>query len=139
ETVIQSYDFNGLEPLFHRADDTLYVINFWATWCEPCIEELPHFERLHAEKGSQNLKVILISMDMTKQIESRLLPYIEKHNLKAEVVHLSDPDADAWINKVDSSWSGAIPATVIYRNSERKFYEKSFTYEELLTEINQFR
>ncbi len=136
---VRSYNFDGLEHKLHREGDSTYVVNFWATWCQPCIEELPHFERLHSEYSDEKVKVLLVSMDMTKQVESRLIPYIDKNNLKSEVVHLSDPDADSWINKVDSTWSGAIPATLIYNRSKRQFYEKSFTYPELQSEINKFK
>ena len=51
--TIKSYDFKSLEPLFKQQNDTTYVINFWATWCVPCVEELPHFEKLN--KKTKNL------------------------------------------------------------------------------------
>lgn len=135
---VQSFDFDSFEPMLHRENDTIYVVNFWATWCQPCIEELPHFEKLQSELKHQNVKMILVSMDMKKQVNSRLIPFIRDNKIQSQVVHLSDPDADAWINKVDPSWSGAIPATIIYRQSVRQFYERSFTYDELKTVINKF-
>jgi len=128
---VNSYDFSGIEKLLKKQNDTIYVVNFWATWCVPCVEELPNFEKLNADYKDKKVKVILVSIDFPKMVESNLLPFIKKHNLKSEVVHLNDPDANSWINKVDSSWSGAIPATVIYKNDKRNFYEKSFTFEEL--------
>jgi hypothetical protein len=85
------------------------------------------------------VKVLLVSLDMHKMVESRLIPFIKEKNLQSDVVLLRDPDANSWIGKVDKNWSGAIPATVIYRNDKRNFYEKSFTYEELEKEVNNFK
>jgi len=135
---VNSYDFSGLENLLKKQNDTTYVVNFWATWCVPCVEELPNFEKLNATYKDKKVKVILVSIDFPKMAESKLLPFIKEHNLKSEIIHLNDPDANSWINKVDSTWSGAIPATVIYKKDKRNFYEKSFTFEELETEVKKF-
>lgn len=141
DLIVFSYDFKGIrEVLERKQSDTTYVINFWATWCAPCIAELPHFEKITADYAGKPVKVILISLDFTKQVEKSLLPFIKRKKLKSEVLHLSDPDANAWISEVDASWSGAIPATLIYNPSKnlRKFYERSFTFEELQSELNPF-
>jgi thiol-disulfide isomerase/thioredoxin len=136
---VTSYDFKSLEPMLKMQNDTTYVVNFWATWCKPCIEELPNFEKLHATYKGQKVKVLLVSLDLAKQIESNLIPYIKRKKLQSKVVHLKDPDMNAWINKVDASWSGAIPATIIYKGDQRKFYEQSFTYEQLQTELEKIK
>ena len=135
---VRSYDFSGLENLLKKQNDTTYIVNFWATWCKPCVEELPNFEKLNATYKDKKVKVILVSIDFPKMVETKLLPFIKDYNLKSEVVHLNDPDANSWINKVDSTWSGAIPATVIYKKDKRSFYEKSFTFEELKIELQSF-
>ncbi len=132
---VAAYDFDGLEYFLNLEDDVTYIVNFWATWCMPCIEELPYFEEITKKYPKDKVKVILVSLDMQKQVESRLLPFIKKKKLKSEVVYLDDIDANSWINKVDPDWSGAIPATVIYKNKNRKFYERSFTFTELENEI----
>lgn len=132
---VRSYDFNSFAPYLNRNDQFTYVINFWATWCLPCIKELPHFESLNQKYKDKNVKVILVSLDMPKKVESSLISFIKKKKLQSEVIHLDDPDANAWIEKVDKNWSGAIPATVIYNATTRKFYERSFTFEELENEL----
>ncbi|MFC6096248.1 TlpA disulfide reductase family protein [Flavobacterium qiangtangense] len=135
---VNSYTFSALEHFLKKDNDTTYVVNFWATWCVPCVEELPNFEKLNATYKDKKVKVLLVSIDFPKMAESKLLPFIKEKNLKSDVVLLNDPDANSWINKVDSTWSGAIPATVIYKKDKHQFYEKSFTYEELETEVKKF-
>lgn len=136
--TVKSYDFKSFEPYLFIKSDTTYVVNFWATWCQPCVAELPNFEKINTGYKNQKVKVILVSLDMKKHVESNLIPFIQKRNLQSHVVHLSDPDANAWIGKVEPSWSGAIPATVIYNKKKRNFYEQSFTYEQLQKELKQF-
>lgn len=125
------YTFSEFEPYLHRKNDTTYVINFWATWCKPCVQELPYFDELQASFADKKIKVILVSLDFAEKKETALLPFLDKRKIKSDVVLLDDPDANAWIGKVDSTWSGAIPATLIYNSKKRNFYERSFTREEL--------
>lgn len=138
-TSVKAFEFDGLEHYLTQKNDTTYVVNFWATWCVPCVEELPNFEKINQNYKDNKIKVILVSLDMVKTIESKLLPFIKEKQLKSEVLLLRDPDADSWIPKVDSTWSGAIPATLIYNKDMRRFYEKSFTYAELEKEISNFK
>lgn len=133
---IRITDFNGLKPLLDKRNDTTYVVNFWATWCSPCVKELPAFERVHAEYSNQAVSVKLVSLDFRKQLENRLIPFVKKHNLQPEVILLDDPDSNAWIDKVSPEWSGALPATLIYNRNFRAFYKRGFTYEELAEIIN---
>ena len=133
---IPSYDFKTFqEKILQKSNDTTYVVNFWATWCKPCVKELPYFERINKEYADKKVKVILASLDFPNKIQSQVVPFIKKNKLHSEIVLLDDADANSWIPKVSKEWSGAIPATVIYKNDSRAFYEKSFTYEELKTEI----
>lgn len=132
------YNFNELEPLLNIKDDKTYVINFWATWCAPCIKELPYFETLNETYKSKNVEVILVSLDFPKQYNTKLKPFIVKHKLVSKIVVLDDVDSNTWIPKVDKDWSGAIPATIIYNKNKRAFYEKSFDLEELKVEVNKF-
>lgn len=130
-------DFSQLQPLLDKRNDTTYVVNFWATWCLPCIKEMPYFQQIHDNFSDRKVKVVLVSLDFEKQINSRLIPFIEKNNLTPEVILLNDPDANSWIDKVNPEWSGALPATVIYNKNFQGFYEQSFTYNELEQIINQ--
>lgn len=137
EISIKSYTYETLEPLLNRDDDKTYIINFWATWCKPCVEELPAFEKLNAEYKNKNVEVILVSLDFPNQIETRLIPFIKEHNLKSNVILMADVDQNKWIPKISEKWSGAIPATLIYNKNSRKFYEQSFSYDLLEKELKE--
>ncbi len=136
-TKVPVVNFNQLEPSLHLSNDTTYVVNFWATWCIPCREELPAFEKLTEMYKNKPVKVILVSLDFPSQIDKSLIPYIEKNKVKSKVILLDDPDSNAWIDKVDKSWSGAIPATLVYNKNTRKFNEGSLTYNKLDSIVNQ--
>ncbi|MDD3566780.1 MAG: TlpA family protein disulfide reductase [Bacteroidales bacterium] len=131
-------DFEGVKPLLHKETDTLYIVNFWATWCAPCVKEIPYFEQIAAEFAGSKLKVILINLDFPNHYENRLLPFVEKNKIQSKIVMLDDPDANRWINQVDPSWSGSIPATLIYNQHQRKFFEQEFTYEQLKDAVTSF-
>lgn len=135
---LEIYDYDGLEPLINKKDDKVHVVNFWATWCAPCVKELPYFEEINQEYKSQNVEVLLVSLDFPRNYESKLIPFIINKNLQSEVIAFDDVDQNRWIPAIDKDWSGAIPATIIYNKDQRKFYEKSFTKEELETELKQF-
>lgn len=136
-TDIEVYDFNELENFLKSEDDMLLVVNFWATWCKPCIEELPYFEALQ-ENHKSKVKVILVSLDFPNKLESQLKPFVNRKELKSQVILLDDPYENEWIPKVDASWSGAIPATLMIYKGKKAFYERSFTMEELEYELSEF-
>lgn len=133
---VKVIDFAGLQPLLEVRNDTTYIINFWATWCIPCVKEIPYFQQIHDQYQHQAVKVVLVSLDFTKHIDTRLKPFILKHRLTPEVILLNEPDGNTWIDKVNPEWSGALPATLIFNRNFSGFYEKSFTYEELDQIIN---
>lgn len=135
---LEIYDYDGLEPLINKQDDKVHVVNFWATWCAPCVKELPYFEEINQEYKDKDVEVLLVSLDFPRNYESKLKPFIAKRNLKSEVVAFDDVDQNRWIPAINKDWSGAIPATIIYNKDKRKFYEQSFTKEELVTELKQF-
>ncbi|MCK0188422.1 redoxin domain-containing protein [Arenibacter sp. F20364] len=127
--------FDRLEPLFHFNNDTTYVINFWATWCKPCIAELPYFEAFNSNQKKEKVKVVLVSLDFPDKIESNLVPFVKKWQLKSEVVVLLDGKYNNWIDKVSPDWSGAIPATYIYKKEQNQLVADPFENLEELTEV----
>lgn len=133
---IPSYDYDGFNSRYlQKNNDTTYVVNFWATWCKPCVKELPAFEQINSDYSDKKVKVVLVSLDFPDKLETHVVPFTEKMELQSEVVLLDDDDMNRWIPMVSEEWSGAIPATIIVKQGSRKFYERSFTYEEIENEL----
>lgn len=135
---VKTYNYNELKPFLEKKDEKIYIVNFWATWCAPCIKELPYFEKIKQDYASKNVEVLLVSLDFPKQVNKKLIPFINKHQIQSEVVLLDDTNEDVWIKAINESWSGALPATIIYNKNKRKFYEQSFDYETLEKEVVTF-
>ena len=135
---VKTYTYTELKPLLEKNDGKTYIVNFWATWCAPCVKELPYFEKINQEYSDKKVEVLLVSLDFPKQVEKKLIPFINKRKLKSEVILLDDINEDVWIKAIDENWSGAIPATLIYNKNKRKFYEHSFDYETLEKELKTF-
>ena len=134
---IKTYNFNELEPILHYQNDTTYVINFWAMWCKPCVEELPHFETIRKNYSDKKVKVILVSLDFGKNVEERLAKFRAKKKISSEIMILDDPDADSWIDKVDEKWDGAIPLTLIYHKKKRIVFSRQVSYKELAESVDK--
>jgi len=108
------------------------VINFWATWCAPCVKELPHFEKLNQENKS--VKVVLVSMDYDLDPNpAKVKRFVERKKLLCKVVILAEENPNAWIEKIDKNWTGALPSTLIINpsNGKRKLVQHELKEGEL--------
>tara|TARA_B100000524_G_scaffold319202_2_gene199044 strand:- start:568 stop:1041 length:474 start_codon:yes stop_codon:yes gene_type:complete len=130
-------DFDSFYSILDLSSKKTYVVNFWATWCAPCIKELPYFEYINDKYESDSVKVILVSLDFPSQIESKLKPYLKSNNIKSSVILLDDSELNTWVPKVSNKWDGAIPATLILNRSNYNFYSKPFEKDELIAELNK--
>ena len=137
EASIEVIHFPDLETWFNADNDTMYVINFWATWCRPCVAEMPYFEQLQKEMAAEKVKVQFVSLDFADELEKRVMPFLEKKQLVSSVYLLDEPKYNTWIDKVSEEWSGAIPATIFVQKSRgiREFHEGDYTFEELKAKV----
>ena len=133
QDLITFQNFDELNAYIQNNSDKPLVINFWATWCAPCVKELPYFQKLHEE--NPNVKVITVSLDFEKQVESKLKPFLKKKNYTFITTYMADKKFNNWISKVDENWSGSIPATWIINGTKGLFVEQEFASFE---ELNQF-
>ena len=133
QDLITFQNFDELNTYIQNNSDKPLVINFWATWCAPCVNELPYFQKLHQENS--NVKVITVSLDFEKQVESKLKPFLKKKNYTFITTYMADKKFNNWISKVDENWSGSIPATWIINANKGIFVEQEFAS---FDELNQF-
>lgn len=134
---VKTVKLDTLTSLLNNDADSVYVINFWATWCKPCIEELPYFEEAKSAFSQKNVRIILVSLDSPSELERVLLPFVKKKDLKSEILLLDEHNPNQWIDKIEPEWTGSLPATIILRNriKKRVFLEKQLEKEELFTTI----
>lgn len=128
-----------LQEIINSKTDKIKVINFWATWCAPCVKEMPLFEELH--KTREDVEVILVSMDLDLDPDpAKVYRFIERKKLQSKVVILDEKDPNSFIDKIDKNWSGALPVTIIVngKTGQRKSVEKELhegDLEKLIEEV----
>jgi thiol-disulfide isomerase/thioredoxin len=124
-------NFDKFEPLLNIKNDTVYMINFWATWCTPCVEEMPDILKFSSEMKNRKFRLILVSMDNPDHLDSRVKPFIKRFKIEDRVILLDDPDANRWIEKVHPDWMGSIPATLFYSSDFKTLHVDKIDYEGL--------
>ena len=133
--TIRIMDYEELKPLLELNNDTTYVINFWATWCIPCVKELPYFIQLDSVYQEEAFKLVLVSLDFKRDYLRKLQPFVKERGLQDQVIVLEDNRSDYWINDIDRTWRGSIPATLVYKGKKRAFFERTFHHVNELSDI----
>lgn len=133
------YKIDDLLKRIHNSSDTLYVVNFWATWCKPCVAELPDFEKINLEYKNQKVKVLLVSLDFKEDVKNRVKPFLQKNQYTSEVVLLDESNANMFIDLIYKQWTGAIPATLFTKQNStvNEFFEKKLNYDFLVEQVSK--
>ncbi|RXK86308.1 TlpA disulfide reductase family protein [Filimonas effusa] len=113
------------------------IVNFWATWCAPCVHEIPWFEKHVYADSMPKAKLLLVSLDFQEDVPAKLKAFVKKNHYRSQVVWLSESNADSFCPKIDASWEGAIPASLFVNNATgyRKFYGRQLTEEQFKLEL----
>lgn len=129
-----------LQSILEGKAGKIQVLNFWATWCAPCIKELPLFEQINATRNDIEVSLVSVDLDLDPNPD-KIYRFIDRKKLKSKVYILEETNPNSWINKIDKSWSGAIPATLIVNleNGKRKFVEKELKEGDLEELINSVK
>ncbi len=119
--------------------ERVQVINFWATWCGPCIKELPLFEQLNEARKDIRVRLVSLDLDLDPNPD-KVRNFAVRKKLKAEIVMLDERDPNSFIDKIDKSWSGALPATLVInnKNGKRRFINRELKegeLDKLITEV----
>jgi thiol-disulfide isomerase/thioredoxin len=129
-----------LKKVMEAPGEEILVINFWATWCAPCIKELPLFEKVNAER--KDVKVTLVSMDLDLDPNpAKVHRFVTKRKLASTVLILDENDPNVYIDEIEKQWSGALPATIVInsKTGKRKFVEKELHEGDLEKLIDEVR
>ena len=131
QTVI-SCTLTELEKTMSSNDTKLLVVNFWATYCKPCVEEIPDLIRVCNKQ--KNVKLLLVSLDDKSMFPKKLNRFVKKHHFKTNLLWLNETDANYFCPKIEPSWNGTIPATLIIdrKKGKRMFVESEMSAEEML-------
>jgi thiol-disulfide isomerase/thioredoxin len=108
------------------------IVDFWATWCAPCLQEIPYLESLVKKYSDHQVKLVLVSLDFKKAYPETISSFVRKKGFTSPVFWLDETDADYFCPKIDSSWSGGIPATLFVNPATgyRKFSERALSEEQ---------
>lgn len=133
--------FDQLKQRIDQPNDTLYIVNFWATWCAPCVKEMPQFEAVRQAYANKKVRVLLVSMDDKDVLNTKVKPFVRNRKIRSEVILLDEPDANMWIDKLAPEWAGSLPMTLIVNRKQniRQLIDKPVKEGELELVINQYK
>ena len=133
---VKKIKITELEETIKNSQNPL-IVNFWATFCVPCLEELPYFQKITKSYADEGLQLLLVSLDFKEAVPKRLQSTAKKFKIEGPLLWLDETDADYFCNKIDSSWSGGIPGSLFINNKTgyRNFYEEQLSEKILEKEI----
>lgn len=136
--TIASWKVIKLQDYISKSDSVL-VINFWATFCKPCNEEIPYFQTIIDKYKDQKVKLLLVSLDLKDEYPNKIKAFAEKNNYTNQIVWLNETNADYFCPKVDKAWMGGIPSTLLInpKTGYRKFFEQQLKPEEFERELKK--
>lgn len=137
--TIPKWKIQDVVNYYTKNNDTTYVVNFWSTYCQPCIEEMPYLQSISKKYAINRVKLVFVSLDAKSFYPKKLKTFLKKHKITATCIWLNETNADIFCPAVDKKWSGAIPATIIVHNKKgyKQFYEQQFTPQQFETALKQ--
>lgn len=135
---IKKVKIEELADYIAKSDRPL-VVNFWASWCAPCVKEIPYFHEEIKKYAEQKAELVLVSLDFADAYPAKIASFIKKNNYDASFFWLNETNADHFCPLIDSKWTGSIPSTLFVNNkkSYRKFFERQLTEPQFAIEMKE--
>jgi thiol-disulfide isomerase/thioredoxin len=136
--TIKKVKITDVEEYIKNSDHPV-VVNFWATWCAPCVEEIPYFMQTIKNYNGQKVELILVSLDFASSYPNKIQDVIKKKNFDATFYWLNETNADYFCPKIDAKWDGTIPSTLLINNQTnyRKFFGRPMTDRQIELEVGR--
>ena len=133
---VKRININELQAYIQKSEKPL-VVNFWATFCKPCMEEIPYFQHTIRSQYKGEIELLLVSLDVRADYPQKISSIAAQKNISAHIAWLNETDADYFCPKIDQKWLGAIPCTLMVNNKKkyRKFYDDQLSPVQLDKEL----
>ena len=120
-------------------DDSVLVMSFWATFCKPCVEEIPYLQSITEKYKGQRAKLFLVSLDLPEFFPAKIEAYAKSKDFYVPMAWLNETNADYFCPKIDKGWDGSIPCTLIVNNKKgyRHFIDHQMKPEEFEGELRK--
>jgi thiol-disulfide isomerase/thioredoxin len=129
-TEVEEYIKNSDHPI---------VLNCWATWCAPCVEEIPYFMETVKKYSDQKVELLLVSLDFATSYPNKIQELITKKHFEATFFWLNETNADYFCPKIDPKWDGTLPSTLFVNSKTgyRKFFGRPMTDRQIELEVGR--
>ena len=133
---VKSVKITDLENTIKESKTPL-IVNFWATFCVPCLEEIPYFQETAEQYKAKNVSLVFVSLDMKEAYPVKVNEMAKRLKLVYPVVWLNETNADYFCPKIDTSWTGGMPSSLFVNNATgyHKFFEEPLSKDKLEKEI----
>jgi thiol-disulfide isomerase/thioredoxin len=127
-----------LQEYIQKSDHPL-LVSFWATWCAPCVEEIPWLQEAVQKYRDEKVELILVSLDFATSYPKKVTDFVKQKNFKATFFWLNETNADDFCPKIDPRWEGSIPATLLinHKTGYRRFFDRQLTDRQAEPEVKK--
>jgi thiol-disulfide isomerase/thioredoxin len=136
--AVRKIKIDDLEKTIAQSDHPL-IVNFWATFCEPCVKEIPYLQSKVARYQEPRVELILVSLDLPGAYPARIAAFARERGFTASIVWLDEAKAGYFCPKIDPRWTGGIPSSLFINNKThyRRFFDRQLTEPQVDLEIKK--